>query len=364
MKKIVNGIFLIINLLVILCVLITYLGGVVGPDKWVIPAFFSLVFPLIILGNILFVLFWLLSKKWFFLFSLVTLVVAFPKISIVFPLHTEKVEAGGEKTFCLMSYNTCMSGGFQKHTKESPNPVIQHVLDSEADVVCLQEFGVLNRAKYLTDSDVRQALRKSYPYKHIYYKEDNKYRKAGIATFSKFPIINQQVIDFPSKSNSAIYSDILIFGDTVRLINCHLESNKLTEQDKAMPLELRNNFDAESLSQVTMHLSRKLGTAYRTRAEQARIVRQVVDESPYPVIVCGDFNDVPLSYAYTTVKGKDLKDSFAEHGLGFGNTFNERFYKFRIDYIFHDERTVALDIKRDKVNYSDHYPLVATIAMQ
>lgn len=357
MKKLIHGIFLLINIIAILCVFVTLAGSTVSPEKFILPAFFALFFPFTIIANILFILFWLILKRWYFLFSLIALIFTFTQIKTVFPLHTSKNEVTEEGSFSLMSYNTWMLGGFQKHTKNETNPVIEYILNADADIVCLQEFYVSTNNKYVTNEDIAQVFKK-YPYKHIFYKKEGSYRKLGIATFSKYPIINRQAIDYESQQNASIYSDIVIKKDTIRFINCHLESNKLTEKDKAMPLELRKNFDAENISNITLHLSRKLGAAYKTRAKQAEAVNEVVKSSPYPVIVCGDFNDVPLSYAYTKVKG-DLKDTFSELGAGFGNTFNERFYKFRIDYIFHDEGITPLDFKIDKVDYSDHYPLLS-----
>ena len=162
----------------------------------------------------------------------------------------------------------------------------------------------------------------------------------------------------------SIYSDIKINGRIIRVVNNHLESNRITENDKEMPLKLKDNFDAENLTGMTLHLSKKLGAAYKLRAAQADIVAKSIAESPYKVLVCGDFNDVPASYAYTKVKG-NLKDAFSEIGNGFGWTFNPRFYGFRIDYVFYDS-TAFRPVKfySDKVNYSDHYPVLCDILIK
>jgi len=255
-----------------------------------------------------------------------------------------------------MTYNTRAFGRMKVHTKDSPNPVIQYILDNDPDIFCIQEFVVTRNQ---TEADVARIFSR-YPYRHVHF-QGNRYW--GIATFSKFPIINRGVVDIPARVNSAIYSDIVIGADTIRVFNMHLESNRLTESDKAMPLELRNNFDIENLTHVTRHLAQKLGAAYRVRAQQADILAQYIRNSPHSVIVAGDMNDVPLSYSYTTIRG-NMNDVFVSLGSGFGITFYENLYKFRIDYIFSDQNFVPLYFRRDRVKYSDHYPLTAVFEIR
>ncbi len=330
-------------------------GSSLSPEKFIIPAYFALIFPIILFVNFIFVIIWIIFRKWYFLLSLIFILLSYPKIKSVFPVNIfPKTQETADNSFTVMTYNTWMMGSMKKHTEKSPKNVIQYILDNDADIICMQEFSVATN--FLTQEDIADIFRK-YPHKHIYYKNNRKNRKSGIATFSRYPIIKKETIDYPSQQNAAIFSDIVIGNDTIRLINCHLESNLLTEKDKAIPMELRKNFDAETLSNVTVHLSRKLGTAYKTRAKQAEIVAGYVEKSPYKVMLCGDFNDVPLSYSYTKIKG-NMKDAFETLGFGIGNTFHENFYNFRIDYIFYDQNFIPLHFQRDKVKYSDHYPLI------
>jgi endonuclease/exonuclease/phosphatase family metal-dependent hydrolase len=344
--------------------LMTLIGTVLSPEKLVLPAYFALIFPLAIIVNIGFVIFWLLIRKWFFLFSLSILLFSASEIRSTFPVHIGEVKSSihtPSNSIKFLTYNTRMCGELKKHTHRSHNKVIQYVLDSNADIVCLQEFTVSDNNEYLTLKDVYRIFKK-YPYKHIQFKQ--KIKENGVATFSKYPITNKQVIDYPSSFNNSIYSDINIKGKTIRVINNHLESNRLTEKDKNMPGQLRDNFDAKNLTGITRHFSQKLGIAYKLRAFQADAVAKSIAESPYKVIVCGDFNDVPASYAYETIKG-DLKDAFAETGTGLGWTFNDRYYHFRIDYVFYDSSAINLtQYKTDNVNYSDHYPVLCQIELK
>lgn len=349
------------NLMAAFIMIMSLIGTVLSPENFLIPAYLTLFFPVIIAFNIGFVVFWILARKWFFLLSLSLLLFSATQINDTFPIHFGKTETNNsKKNIHLLTYNTMGSGELKKHTKRRPNKVIQYILDSNADIVCLQEFTVSSNEEYLTHEDIIRIFKK-YPFKHIQYNYTERTKQSGEAIFSKYPIVNKQKVDFNSGFNGSIFSDIKIDGKVIRLINNHLESNKITENDKKMPIKLKDDFNTETLSGVTHNFSRKLGIAYKIRAQQADAVAKVIAESPYKVIVCGDFNDVPSSYAYTKIKGK-LKDVFSEIGSGFGWTFNEKLYHFRIDYVLCDLTAFTpIKFKVDKVNYSDHYPVLCDI---
>lgn len=345
------------NLLSAFILILTMVGTILSPEKFVYLAYLTLAFPLIIAINLVFVIFWMLVRNWFFLLSLSILLFSSSEISNNFPIHIGKTETiTVDCPIHILTYNTMGSGDLKKHTKRKPNKVIQYILDSNADIVCLQEFTVSNNNVYLTYEDIIRIFQK-YPYKHIQFNYNENNRHSGVATFSKFPIINKQKVNYNSGFNGSIYSDIEINGKIIRFVNNHLESNKITENDKKIPIRLKNEFTAKELSGATLNFSRKLGSAYKQRAHQSDEVARVIESSPYKVIVCGDFNDVPSSYAYTKIKG-NLSDTFSEIGNEFGWTFNDKFYHFRIDYILYDSTAFTpTEYKMDKVNYSDHYPV-------
>ena len=363
-KTILKWVMMASNIAAVIVMLLTLVGTVISPEKFLLPAYFALAFPLIIVVNIGFVIIWMLARKWLFLLSLSILLFSAAEINDTFPIHlgeTKTVRA--EHSIHILTYNTMMSGKLKKHTTKKPNKVMQYVLESNADIVCLQEFVVSSKKAYLTHEDMISIFNK-YHYKHIEYKLHENSKTFGIATFSKYPIINKKRINFTSNANISIYSDINVNGKMIRLVNNHLESNRVTENEKELPGKLRNDFNAQNLSSVTLQFSRKLSVAYKLRAHQADVVAKVIAQSPYKVIVCGDFNDVPSSYAYTQVKGK-LKDAFSETGTGLGWTFNDRYYHFRIDYVLYDSTAFApTQFKVDKVNYSDHHPVLCEISIK
>jgi len=362
-KKIVMAILITTNLIVVAMMIVTLFGSVISPQKLLFPAYFTLIFPITILLNIAFVIFWLLSRKWLFLISLSLIIFSSKLINNTLPVNFGKLNDKNKgKNISILTYNTMVNDAVKKHTAKNPNMVIKYILDNNADIVCIQEFGVGHTDKDLTHEDILRIFKK-YPYKQIYYKKSQGWCKYGVATFSKYPIIRKDTVKFISETNSAIISDIVIDKDTIRLINNHLESNRLTEQDKAQPIQLKDNFDTHNLKETTIQLSRKLRIAYKTRAAQADVVADLIKKSPYKLIVLGDFNDVPSSYVYTRIKGNNLKDAFAETGFGIGWTFNQSIYRFRIDYVMYDPHFKVVDYKVDKIRYSDHYPVYCKLKL-
>ncbi len=357
-KKLVKWFMLVTNIVAAFLLLITLLGSVLSPEKVIIPAYFSLFYPITITVNLAYILFWIASRSWYFLLSLSLMILSANEISNTFPIHFGYLKKSTSATpLNILTYNTRMSGNLVKDTPQHHNNVMQYVLEKNPDIVCLQEFEVSTLDKYITFNDMMRIFSK-YPFKHVEFKGKHYTNIYGIATFSKYPIVNRQRIEFPSRFNMSISTDININGTIIRVFNNHLESNRITETDKALSSKLTKKFDAEDITDITFYFSHKLGSAYRLRAYQADTISQLIASSPHKVIVCGDFNDVPPSYAYTKMKGK-LKDAYAETGIGFGWTFKEPFYGFRIDYLLYDPSAFTpIQYISDRVNYSDHYPVL------
>lgn len=340
--------------------LVTLSGKIISPQILVLPAYTTLIFPFLVLVNIFFVFFWILAKKWIFLLPLSVIIFCVNEINNTFPIHFGKTDhSEAVKPLKVLTYNTMLSGILQKHTSGHPNEIISFILKSDADIVCLQEFAVSPKGQYLTENDANELFTK-YPYKHYYFNQKSSWRKSGIVTMSKYPIVGKDTLNFTSEFSASIVSDVDVDGDTIRVINNYLESNRLTQKEREMPIQLKDNFDTENLKGTTLYLSRKLGAAYKERAKQADIVRAEIINSKYRLLVCGDFNDVPVSYTYTKIRGNDLSDAYAETGFGLGWTYNQSIYRFRIDYILYDNMRIV-DYVRGDLKSSDHYPVMATL---
>jgi endonuclease/exonuclease/phosphatase family metal-dependent hydrolase len=354
-------ILLFINLLVVGCLFLGDAACFISPEKFLLPSYLGLSFPIITIVAILFMLFWVIRRKWYFLVSLLSLLFVHTSVWNTFPVNFKKEIP--ENTISVLSYNIHL---FDFYTSLSENEILDYIYESDADIVCLQEFGYSNnpKKKFLKKSEILEKLGKKYPYHHIDLSSLQKNNSYGVATFSKYPIKNKQHVNYTSKYNSTIYSDIDINGDLVRVFNCHLESNNVTENDKELIANLGEEFKNEKMNEIVNHLSRKLGQSFKLRAKQAEKIAAQVTRTEIPIILCGDFNDVPVSYAYATIRGDKLKNSFTESGTGYGHTFNEKFFWFRIDHILHSSDFQSFDFTIDKVRYSDHYPIKCYLSLK
>lgn len=311
--------------------------------------------------------FWAIKLKWNFVISLAVIILFSSNIRNIFPLNREKDNTrnltDSTQQFKILTYNVKLFDFYKKDKDlENYNKTIDYILEQDADIVCLQEFGYYNSIEFLSASDILTSFAKKYKYRHIAYKLNWGGKSTyGVATFSKFPIIKKNEIEYDSKYNHTIYSDLKIFGDTVRLFNCHLESNQLTQDDKKKMLELvEDDSNQQKISETTGLLTKKLGSAYKKRAHQATLVAEKIKETHHDILVVGDFNDSPISFAYKTLK-VGLSDAFVETSSGIGISYNEIPFLYRIDYILHNDKFLAGNFKIDKTKLSDHYPISCTL---
>lgn len=257
--------------------------------------------------------------------------------------------APGEKQLAKMSHrlkvltwNTMRMGGFAKPDK---NLVLRYLSEQDADIICLQEVDVYKDPKYLTLPEVKKTLSAKYPYSYIDFSVYNRRHQYGTMVWSRYPLVNKQSIRYESHGNLSNQCDIVIGGDTLRLFNNHLESYRFTPED----LDDMN------------HLRAKWERTTPLRNQQAREVRTMIDGSPYPVIVAGDFNAIPLSFAYRHLS-RGLHDAWLETSwFRWGATCTKRGVGIRIDYILSSPELVPAACETPETTGSDHRPVVATL---
>ena len=362
-KSIFIYILLALNILSVIAILLSLMGSVISPVQFSVPIYFTLGFPVIILVNLVFVMLWAFLRRWYFLISFIALLLSYNQISILFPINFgNQVVVPSSKSLVIVSYNTKMNSNFQKHLPNQPNGVIEYLLSTNADIICIQEYYVKKDTNYLTPSDI-DTLFKSYPYKYIKFDCDNYDYMTGLATFSKYPIIKNERIKYEALFNASIYSDIVVNTDTIRVFNNHLESNRILGADLHIVSEIAGDFNSEKLNYRAGYFLQKLKMAYPVRAAQADEIQEVIASTPYKMIVCGDFNDVPVSYCYTKIKG-NLNDAFVNSGTGLGWTFNASIYKLRLDYIFYDDNFEVQDFQIGRNKASDHFPIKCVFKMK
>ncbi len=246
----------------------------------------------------------------------------------------------------VLSYNT---NGLGRNTQQ----LLTYINSQDADIVCLQEVNVYKNPEHLTLPALRHAMH-TYPYTYYDFKVYNNVRQFGNVVFSRYPLIHKHTIAYSSRSNISSCCDVVIASDTIRLLVNHLESYSIIDSDLKI--------DTLSFSSLrNSPLSHKIKHARPLRRQQARAVKQECNNSPHPVIVVGDFNATPVSYVYWEIK-HGLRDCFTECCRGkLGNTYTGHHIGVRIDYILCSTTLTPIDFSIDHVNYSDHYPVTATI---
>ena len=183
--------------------------------------------------------------------------------------------------------------------------------------------------------------------------------KGDMVIYSRYPIKKSETINFEMTNNSAMWAEIDINGSTYRIYNVHLETTGINSMLHRAAKAQASGMDVQSNTLLNaIYGSYTVGMI--ARSGQANTVAMDMREAEAPIIVCGDFNDVPYSYVYNTVLG-DKIDGFKECGSGFMYTFRGN-KKVRIDYIFHDKALEGLTYYKKELSYSDHYPVFMRIA--
>ncbi len=357
-KWVSNALMLLLTIAFAVLLLISAKASVLSPEKVLLCAYPNYLFLPLALLNLLFFIYWVTRPSFRALIPIVCLAICMNELATWFPVHFgDKSEQVIGKQLKVLTYNTMRFSGRQKPTKGTPNPVLAYLTASDADIICLQEATTSVNSKYISEKDVLSAM-KSYRYKVKYPYMGS----SNLWIFSRYPIVSHGRISYKTRANGSCYCDVNVDGTRLRIINNHLESNKLTISDKELYKAVISQHDKESVSQAARQINDKLGPAASLRAQQADAVAKFISESPYPVIVCGDCNDIPCSYTYRTLS-KGLTDSWKAHRSGLGITFHEKFIRFRIDYMFHSPLLHSADSRIDKVKGSDHYPLWTTFRM-
>lgn len=360
--KVLRFLFISANVLFLILLILSAFSDWVPPDEMMMMAYLGLVFPFIFAVNICFFIYWIFARdsKWL-LVCLCCFFLCGGTIRRYFPYHRTVDPLPQENMIKVLTYNVMNFAG-KPHTESSPNRIIEYIAQSGADIVCLQEYTVSRTDKGLTPKSVYKAL-DMYPYRSVIELNRSRWGISGLAVFSKYPISNSRRIKYDSKYNGSSLHELDVNGKKVILINNHLESFKLTQKDKTQYSSLIKSFDSETLNEIRGTFQHKLGPAYLLRANQADLIADEIEniEGEY-ILVCGDFNDTPVSYAHRVIQG-DLKDAFVSSGKGMGVTYNQNFFLFRIDNILHSQNMKSFNCTVDQVKYSDHYPMWCFLQM-
>lgn len=355
----------LISLHVLLAVvfILASLAPFVEPEKWWFVSVLALGMPILLILLILFLFFWLVVKPKYAIISLVALAIGYKSIFSIFAMNTpssfDYKKTG--KVLRVVDWNVARFIELRKNNNKGSQTrlkMLDLLKEQNADVLCLQEFHTSTDSNFYDNlKHVKEKL--NYPYFYYSWDFDGDNHWTGQAIFSRYPIVDSGIIRFPRPGlqESLIHADIVFNGDTVRFYTTHLQSVLFKKDDYENIDEMKTADD--SLIENSKNIFSKLSRAMIYRSRQARIVKEIVSNSPHPVVIAGDFNDVPNSYTYFTIKGDDLADAFLQKGFGMGRTYSALSPTLRIDYILHTKSFPVKQFTRLIKNYSDHYMLVA-----
>lgn len=348
MKSFLKKFGLLINIIAAVFLLLAYLAPYIAPDVFWQFSLIGLGYPFLLILNFFFFIFWLIqwSKKvWI---SLLCILLGISYFNNYIQLHA--VNKNITDGIRILSYNVNYFSYDLKNKKSKSYKLIGFLGKTAPDIICLQE-SYIRRTGEITPELIMNAI-PNIKYYHLVHSVSF----GGSVTFSRYPIVNMGEIRFSNTSNMVIFSDIKINDkEIIRVYNCHFQSFQIRPEDYTViesPVSGSNLLKAKEV----LELGHKLISAFSFRAFQARQVAAHIKNCPYPVVVCGDFNDTPCSYTYRKVLG-DLKDAFIESGFGISNTYNGILPSFRIDYIFHSKEYHSYNYIRNRINYSDHFPI-------
>lgn len=366
LSRILSHALILINLGAVCWLGLCYIASITPPYEIRHLALFSLTTPFAIAANIGLVLFWLFSRKKIrTLLSLIPLALCASMIPAVFGMNyfSKNDWNKGENRFKLMSWNVHAMGLFNpRETKKHAAGIVQLIKEENPDILCLPEISRNNEAK---DNAYIRKIINDGNYTEFRYNSDNEYNSKislGVAVFSRFPIVSYKVYPI-SQYIFLIQNDVVMpANDTLRLFVVHMESFRLTDKDKAIIEGMKKN-KGEDLAQSRSFIW-KFNDAYNRRAHEADSAHGIINQSPYPTIICGDFNDLPYSYTYCTMKG-ELSDAFVKKGRGFGRTYNQIIPTLRIDHIFYDDNALhILAFDNPFSPWSDHSPVIANFEIK
>lgn len=355
---------LFLNFLAIIFILLAYLAPWINPKTFWPVAFFGIAYPVLLIINILFILFWLLRKPPVALLSLVIILLGWNALRKNLGFHINpETPAKTTTDIRLMTYNVHMFRSFdESHTLDRKKAILNVFQEIAPDVLCLQEFYTRKKG----ENDLQSALKNEFGFKHHFFSPvaQNEYDAYGIAIFSKYPILRTGYITLQQSKpghSRLLYADIQVGNQEIRVYNIHLKSIGFKQEDYAFIRKANTDMEEDITS--TKRIGGRLKAAFQKRAQEAEALSAHLQACPVPFLVAGDFNDTPLSFAVNKIS-RNAQNTFVKKGSGWGITYNGDFPNFQIDYIMAsaDFRVRHYAIIKQKL--SDHYPVWTDLSLK
>lgn len=345
-------IFRLLAILTAFVLLFSAYGGRVNPNIWTLPSLATLALPVVGLLAAVFMVLMALFRQWrAAVIVFAALLLSWPTLRLISPFNFSHPQANADAVqLKVLTMNvTEFNWSFDKNQPPSKN--MRYILDQNADIVVIQEGTVYFTFEQLkTVQPMLEELYEKYP-----YRKDG-YFDVGILSKYPFtevvsPILTRDTLNYFIKA-----WDVEAPGGDIRVVSMHLSSLRFSNNDSQI-------FDSINVpsgrKKRIKSVTKKLGEGFRQHVRQVEAMRQLLDETPGDVLVMGDMNDTPGSFAYRSLAGEDMRDAWAECGCGPTYTFHANHLFVKIDHILYRGNLKPLECRRDKQGESDHYPMVA-----
>ncbi|WP_312185123.1 endonuclease/exonuclease/phosphatase family protein [Sphingobacterium sp.] len=332
---------LLIKIVVILVALMTslsFLALFIPPQTTVVFQWIGVLLPALVCSNLLFFIIGLYKRSWYSICPLIALLANFHYFTKIIQANPiGNVETANIR---FASYNV---REFKMiYNLSSMQQIASYIDSQQVNTLCLQEVPA-----HCSIAELKSVFTKF----HYFMLTENKEGQHQLAILSKFPLNAVETISFDERPNCAIFADLSLKKNKIRIGNCHLQTTNWNQvKGDLLP--------AENAGYKWWSAIKTMSANFRLRGAQADRLREAMDSSPFPMLMCGDFNNSPNSYSYHKIKG-NMKDAFCESGNGYGYTYTNLMKLFRIDFVFFSgPEFQAMNYRTGDVDYSDHLPVL------
>ena len=340
-QKYFSFMILIITLLMMIFTFVGLFGGSVNPVGNTARSLMVYALPVLIIGNAVLLLYWLIMRRWHWaLIPFITLLCCIPYIGTLYQFGEPDETVEKQPGLKIATYNVALFG--REASGFMAQDILSEMKKQKVDICCLQEYSDQSGDKKNSDS-----YKEYFPYFVMNH---------NMVIYSRYPIVRSKNIPFEMTNNSAMWVEVKVEDQVIRVYNAHLETTGINSTlHRAAKVQANTGMEVEG-NRLLRALYGNYTIGMMARAGQANVLAMDMRESEVPIIVCGDFNDVPYSYVYNTMLG-DKADGFKECGSGYMYTFRGGKKNVRIDYIFHDKVFKGMNYYKKELTYSDHYPV-------
>lgn len=336
-------------------------SGKMNPEYFTFPAILNLVLPYLIILTLVAILIWAITRRWIIAgLGVATIILCSGAARMATPIGFPSKAPEGSVTFSLITFNSLHFADLRQPDYPG-NRAIEFLIESGVDIICLQEL-----ESFFRETEVRHKIPQAQldTLKMIYPYWETIRGYSDLRILSKYPLHQDyEMEEPPSWPPDYAFFSVDIKGKKLRLINAHLTSYDLNEEERNVVTNMKSvNSAKSSVKEFKSSIYSKMRNSFRKRGEVAERLLGEIENYTGPVIICGDFNDVPASWTYRKFINAGFRDAYTETAFGPVSTYNEHLFFFHLDQILYRGDLMPLNCRRLKIDTSDHYPMMAEFA--